>query len=179
MPAKLKVFAARLGFFDTVVAAPSQKAALEAWGVHQDLFKEGHAAVTADPAAQAALERPGVVLRRMAGSSGAYSETAEVDAAALPADSKPAKGARGKAGPPPASAKPRPPPDRTALTAAEKALAAAEADFQSGLADLEARRRALDEEEGTLRRYHDRRLRELETTLERARLAYRRAGGAA
>ncbi len=49
--AQLKVFAARLGFFETLVAAPSRKAALQAWGAHQDLFKDGTAAATADPAA--------------------------------------------------------------------------------------------------------------------------------
>ena len=32
MPRPLKVFRAHLGFYDTVVAVPSQKAAAEAWG---------------------------------------------------------------------------------------------------------------------------------------------------
>ena len=35
---KLKVSQAQFGFFDTVVAAPSQAAALRAWGVNQNLF---------------------------------------------------------------------------------------------------------------------------------------------
>ena len=48
---RLKVYRTELGFFDTVVAAPNQSAALEAWGVHQNLFAEHRAAVTADAAA--------------------------------------------------------------------------------------------------------------------------------
>lgn len=43
---RLKVFRAQMGFFDSVIAAPSQKAALEAWGARQDLFHEGFAAVS-------------------------------------------------------------------------------------------------------------------------------------
>ncbi len=43
MPARLKAFQAPLGFFDTVVAAPSQGAALKAWGSRQNLFRDGQA----------------------------------------------------------------------------------------------------------------------------------------
>lgn len=72
---RLKVFQARLGFFDAVIAAPSQKAALEAWGVSQDLFHEGLAALAREAGAvEAALARPGVVLRRAAGSRAPFSE---------------------------------------------------------------------------------------------------------
>src|SRR3954464_10059196 len=38
---KLKVFQASLGFYATVVAAPSQAAALRAWGIRQNLFGDG------------------------------------------------------------------------------------------------------------------------------------------
>lgn len=56
---KLKVFQAQFGFYDTVVAAPSQAAALRAWGTHQDLFASGAATVTTDEAAiAAALAHP-------------------------------------------------------------------------------------------------------------------------
>ncbi|HEY5072122.1 MAG TPA: hypothetical protein VII63_08830 [Caulobacteraceae bacterium] len=41
--ARLKVFTTRMGFFETVVAAPSQKAALAAWGTAQNLFADGAA----------------------------------------------------------------------------------------------------------------------------------------
>ena len=173
MPAKLKVFAARLGFFDTAVAAPSQKAALEAWGVHQDLFKDGSATQTDDPAAQAALDQPGVVLRRMAGSSGSYEVTPAISAEGLiPSAPKPA-GKRATASAP----KPKPPPDRSALTAAERALAELRGAQEAALADLEQRRKALERDAFELSTEHDRRLREAEAALRKAKSAYLKAGG--
>ena len=70
---KLKVFQARIGFYDTVVAAPSQAAALRAWGVRQNLFTEGRAGQSEDAGArEAALARPGTPLRRPIGSNGAF-----------------------------------------------------------------------------------------------------------
>src|ERR1051325_950041 len=75
MPARLKVFQAHLGFFDTVVAAPSRAAALKAWGSRQDLFRDGQAKPASDPdAIAAALAKPGLVLRRPVGSNVAFSE---------------------------------------------------------------------------------------------------------
>lgn len=72
---KLKVFQSHLGFYDTIVAAASQKAALEAWGSHRNLFQEGFAALATDKTAvEMALANPGVVLRRPAGSKEAFSE---------------------------------------------------------------------------------------------------------
>jgi hypothetical protein len=174
LPARLKVFAARMGFFDTIVAAPSQKAALTAWGVHQDLFKDGAAAPTADPAAMVALEHPGVVLRRMAGSADAYTETAAVDAAALPSPAK--SKAKASAG---AQPKPKPPPDRSALDAAERALGEAEGSFEAQVADIATRRLALEAEEAALQQRHEHRRAELENQRRRAEQAYRRAGGVA
>jgi hypothetical protein len=173
LAARLKVFAARLGFFDTVVAAPSQKAALEAWGVHQDLFKDGGAAVTQDPAAQVALDHPGVVLRRMAGSADPYAEAATIRAEGLvPAGpGKPKRAGKTAAPAPP------PPPDRSALTAAEKDLSAAEAEHRREAADLDARRRALDDEAAEMERRQSRQRRDLEAALAKAQAAFRRAGG--
>lgn len=46
-----KVFRARIGFKDWVVATTSQKAALAAWKVSQNLFRSGDAEQTDDPAA--------------------------------------------------------------------------------------------------------------------------------
>ncbi|HEY9219348.1 MAG TPA: hypothetical protein VIO94_14970, partial [Phenylobacterium sp.] len=69
MAARLKVFVTSDGLTDYVVAASSKPKALAAWGVHQDLFKTGAAKETDDPALiAAALEQPGQVLRRPAGS---------------------------------------------------------------------------------------------------------------
>ena len=82
---KLKAFQAHLGFFDTVVAAPSQKAALQAWGSRQDLFRDGSAKPAADPdAIAAALAHPGVVLKRLAGSKDPFSEQPALAKAARP-----------------------------------------------------------------------------------------------
>ncbi len=83
MPRPLKVFRAHLGFYDTVVAVPSQKAAAEAWGAGAHEFAQGFASVTHDAqAVEAALAQPGVVLRRPAGSKGMFK--AEPDAPATP-----------------------------------------------------------------------------------------------
>jgi|HubBroStandDraft_5_1064220.scaffolds.fasta_scaffold07841_6 colicin import membrane protein len=73
MARRLKVFRAHLGFYDTIVAAPSQKAALEAWGAGPSEFHQGFAAETEEPGLVAtALEKPGVVLRRQFGTKGAF-----------------------------------------------------------------------------------------------------------
>ena len=70
-----KVYEAHLGFYDTIVAAFSQKSALAAWGSSTDLFRMGIARTTTDPEkVKAALARPGLVLRRPAGSDIAFSE---------------------------------------------------------------------------------------------------------
>ena len=75
---RLKVFQAHMGFYDTVVAASSQKAALEAWGAGQGEFAKGFAKVTTDPAAvKSALARPGEVLRRPFGSKGEFKREAD------------------------------------------------------------------------------------------------------
>jgi colicin import membrane protein len=77
--AKLKTYVTSLGFFDLAIAAPSMKAALQAWGSDTNLFHQGFAKETDDPAIVAAtLTKPGVVLRRPVGSDGAFSEHAEL-----------------------------------------------------------------------------------------------------
>lgn len=171
--AKLKLFTARLGFFDTVVAAPSRKAALAAWGVHQDLFKLGGAEETDDPAAQVALDRPGVVLRRPAGSGEPYAE----DAAPKLAVPKGKPAARRKAAPP--APPPKPKPDRAPLDAAERALTAAEAKWAEAAAAFAAEREALDAREMEARAAAEVERRRLAAAVEKARAAFKQAGGEA
>jgi len=66
---RLKVFRDHIGFHDTIVAAPSRKAALEAWGAKPSEFAHGFATLTNDKdAVAAALAHPGQVLRRPFGS---------------------------------------------------------------------------------------------------------------
>jgi hypothetical protein len=68
MAPRLKVFVTSDGLTDYAVAATSRTKALAAWGVRQDVFKEGLAHETDDPALVAlAQARPGEVVRRPAG----------------------------------------------------------------------------------------------------------------
>jgi hypothetical protein len=79
MPRKLKTYQTSLGFFELAIAAPSMKAALEAWGSKSNLFHQGFAKEVQDPAIVAAtMAKPGVVLRRGVGSNDAYKENAEL-----------------------------------------------------------------------------------------------------
>jgi hypothetical protein len=79
MPRNLKAYQTSLGFYDLAVAAPSMKAALEAWGAGSNLFHQGAANETDDPDVVAAtLSKPGIVLKRPAGSSGRFAERSEL-----------------------------------------------------------------------------------------------------
>jgi hypothetical protein len=173
---RLKVFQAQFGFFDAVVAAPSQAAALRAWGTHQNLFANGQASVATDAAAvKAALAHPGETLRRAVGSSDAFA----LHPASLP---KPPKAAKRTEAPKP-KAKPqrqtpsRPLPDRSKLDAAEAALRkvddrrkAEEAALEREADGLEARRTKAQQA------YVDAR-KAASAAVVAARTAYRDAGG--
>ena len=79
MARKLKTYQTSVGFFDLAVAAPSMKAALEAWGADSNLFHQGAAKQSEDPDVIAAtMATPGVVLKRPVGSSGSFKEQAEL-----------------------------------------------------------------------------------------------------
>jgi colicin import membrane protein len=79
MARKLKTFQTSLGFYDLAIAAPSMKAALEAWGAGSNLFHQGAAKETDDPEVVAATtSKPGVVLKRPAGSNGRFAEHADL-----------------------------------------------------------------------------------------------------
>src|SRR3989440_4491196 len=81
MARKLKTYETSLGFFDQAIAAPSMKAALEAWGADSNLFHQGAAKEIHDPDVIAAtMAMPGVVLRRPVGSHGSFNEHAELPA---------------------------------------------------------------------------------------------------
>lgn len=85
MARKLKTYQTSVGFYDMAVAAPTMKAALQAWGSDRNLFHDGLARETDDAAIVAAtMAKPGIVLRRPVGSTGAFAEQASV-AKALPA----------------------------------------------------------------------------------------------
>src|SRR5215207_2156951 len=79
MAKKLKTYQTSLGFFDQAIAAPSMKAALEAWGADSNLFHQGAAKESHDPDVIAAtLAKPGVVLRRPVGTDRPFREHAEL-----------------------------------------------------------------------------------------------------
>lgn len=172
---KLKVFQAQFGFYDTVVAAPSQAAALRAWGVNQNLFASGEATIATDEAAiAAAIAHPETLLRRAVGSSDAFAvePTSLPDVPAAPKRVMPKAAAKAK---PAAPAKP--PADRSKLDAAEKALGALdedrkreEADFRREAEDLETRRMAAQSAYVEARKAAT-------TKVVEARTAYRKAGG--
>jgi hypothetical protein len=119
MARKLKTYQTSLGFFDLAMAAPSMKAALEAWGADSNLFHQGAAKESHDRDVIAAtMAKPGVVLRRPVGSNGSFSEHAE-----LPTDlggAGPTKVARKSKGP-----KAKKPSSRPLDKAAERKAAAA------------------------------------------------------
>jgi len=82
MAPRLKVFVTSDGLTDYVVAASSRAKALAAWGIRQDVFKEGQARETSDKAlVKAALAQPGEVLRRPAGSRGTLAKLKPAKAA--------------------------------------------------------------------------------------------------
>src|SRR5947207_7111174 len=79
MARKLKTYQTSIGFFDQAIAAPSMKAALEAWGTKTNLFHQGVAKEVDDPEVIAAtMRKPGVILRRPVGSNGPFKEHAEL-----------------------------------------------------------------------------------------------------
>lgn len=85
MPRPLKVFKTHIGFYDLIVAAPSMKAAAEAWHASPRLFAQGFAAPTKDnDAVTAALAQPGVVLKRPHGKTGGYKAAPDAPAAPKP-----------------------------------------------------------------------------------------------
>lgn len=178
---KLKVFQAQFGFFDTVVAAPSQAAALRAWGIRQNLFASGEATITTDEAAiAAAVAHPEVPLRRAVGTSDPFA----LEPASLPkvpdAPKRAAKRqskAPAQLATPPTDPTPRPPADRSALDAAEAELRRIdddrkreEARFRREAEDLERRRMAAQEAYVAARKAAT-------AKIVAARTAYRAAGG--
>jgi colicin import membrane protein len=83
MPRKLKVYQTSQGFYDLALAAPSMKAALEAWGASSNLFHQGFAKESDDSdVIAAAMANPGIVLKRPVGSNKPFREDADLPTAA-------------------------------------------------------------------------------------------------
>lgn len=180
-PKTLKVFRTPIGFHDAYVAAPSQKAALEAWGADSNLFAQGIAEAVTDPALmEAALARPGEVVRVARGSTAEHVR-------ALGAVDKPRPRARaandeGKAKPAssagrtrPPAAKKRPRPSRESLEKAEAALARVEDEHRAALAAIREEQEALEQRRHAIEQQYRSASAKLNAQVDAARAAYRKA----
>jgi hypothetical protein len=165
-PKKLKVYRTAAGFHDAYVAAPSQKAALEAWGSDHNLFARGVAEIVTDEKLTAEpLANPGQVIKKLRG-------TADEQMAALPEWKPSAKATTEKSAP----MKPRVPrPSRRELDEDEQALAdmeerhRREADaLAEELAKLERQRRIMEKKQDAERE-------KLEAARDRSKATYDRA----
>lgn len=134
MARKLKTYITNLGFFELALAAPSMKAALDAWGMGHNAFHQGFAKETHDPKiVAAAMARPGVVLRRPVGTKGAFAENAALPKqlwSVTPPKPEPAKAKTKPKAQKPKAHKPKKPKskkeekaDRAAILSFEKAKA--------------------------------------------------------
>lgn len=171
---KLKVFRTPIGFHDAYVAAPSQKAALEAWGADSNLFAQGIAEQVDDPKLmEEPLANPGEVIKRLRGS-----EDEHVAALGKRASTSPRSPAADRPLPREERVKkaPKPPkPNRDELDAAEDALEVAEKKQRKALRKLDERMQALERELRELKRSHEKERDKLSEKRDRARAAYDRA----
>lgn len=205
-PRAPRVYSADIdGVHEWIVAAANQRAALDALGVHQDLFAQDRAKVEKDPLkVEAAREQPGVALRRAKGSrddfvpvsadgGGAWEaalqaapalkravKTKPPHKATTPPPARAASAVASKAQP--SKPAPRAPPklarpDRTPVREAEAALKAFEREAARTLSALDDERAALERRERQARLRIDRQREALTRVLNRARSAYEAAGG--
>lgn len=193
MPRKLKVYRTPIGFHDAYVAAPSQKAALEAWGSDADLLARGIAEIVTDEAlTREPLKKPGTVIRRLRGTNEEQMAAAEASPrrtrphakseaprrgrpapSAKPARQKPKPKPHPTKAEAPAPAKPKKPlPSRAALDAAEQAVERAAADHAEAVADLLRREDALRQERRALEKDHEAEMAKLEALARKARERY-------
>ena len=174
MAKKLKVFRTPIGFHDAYVAAPSQKAALEAWGADSNLFAQGIAEqVTDEKLMEAALADPGKVIKKVRGSADEH--FAELERAA-PRKKKAAKAPKGGGEVVPIKPKkPRPKPKRDALDAAEAALAKAEKKQRKKMEELDRELQALEKKRRELQRKQESDRDALVEKRDRARADYQKA----
>jgi hypothetical protein len=169
VPRKLKVFRTPTGFHDAYVAAPSRKAALEAWGAEADLFARGSAEQVTDARLTAEpLARPGEVIRVSRGDLAAQLK-------ALGPKKRPVASKKHAARPERQPAKPKPPPRRDKVDQAEAALEQARRKQAGERAGLEKQRDAIERKLDALDARHDKETARLEERFDRVRAAYRAA----
>jgi flagellar motility protein MotE (MotC chaperone) len=172
---KLKVFRTPIGFHDAYVAAPSRKAALEAWGADSNIFAQGIAEEVTDPKLmEEPLARPGKVIRRARGS--ADDHFAELERSA-PKRKKAAHGDEDGEGAvaPKRRSTPGPKPSREELDAADEALEKAEKKQRRKLGEIDEKMRELERRRRQLQRKHEEERDVLARRRDEARSGYDRA----
>lgn len=171
---KLKVFRTPIGFHDAIVAAPSQKAALEAWGADSNLFAQGVAERVEEPELQqAALAQPGEVIRILRGSK----EEQVAALAKMPARKKSNARVESPSSRQAATApKPKRPakPSRAAVADAEEAIDALDKQQHRELAAIDQQITALQRERRDAERRHSRARGEMEARLKETQDRYER-----
>lgn len=168
MPRALKVYRTAIGFHDAYVAAPSQKAALEAWGADANLFARGVAELVSDPKLIAEpLANPGKVIKRARGSMAEH-------LAALPDDDE-AEGRPASRRPARKAGKPKVRPDRRPLEQAEEALTRLEEEQAAARQELARREAALKRERQALEKRHATERKRLEQTRDDEQARYEKA----
>jgi hypothetical protein len=179
MPRKLKVFRTPIGFHDAYVAAPTKKAAMEAWGTDRNLFARGdaeevtEAALTAEP-----LASPGKVIKRLRGTAAEQIAALGKDEPrkAVPrgggAEQKTAGGRPSPRRPARPAAKPKPRPSRGELDEAEGELSSAEARHAAELKEIARKEAELARERKALQRAQAEEISRLERRRDKARAAY-------
>ena len=167
---KLKVFVTPIGFHDAYVAAPSQKAALEAWGADSNIFAQGIAEQVTDPELmEEPLANPGKVIKRVRGSADEH--FAELDRAAPRKKAAKESGKVVQLKP----KKPKPKPSRDELEAAEEALEKAERKQRKKLREIDQELQALERKRRGLQRKIEAERDKLAEKAEQARANYERA----
>ena len=173
MPRKLKVFRTPIGFDDAYVAAPSMKAALEAWGSTANLFTRGVAEQVTDPRLIAEpLKHPGQVIRVSRGDLKAQLKALGPRKARAggPAKRKPQAET-----PAPKPVKQKAPPRRDSVDKAEAALGVLRAVQVKEQAALEKQIEALETKLDALKKRQAKSVARAEARLARAQADYRDA----
>ena len=177
---RMKVFRTAIGFHDAYVAAPSQKAALEAWGADSNIFAQGIAEqVDGDSApAKQALAEPGTVVKALRGSAEEHVKAlgkAVAKRAKGATDSPSPRSRKGASRPLPLAGVREKKPSRAALDKAEAALEERERKHRAKLLKLEAEAEALRRQRRELERDHARERQALKETLRDEESRYDRA----
>jgi hypothetical protein len=168
MARALKTYTAEIdGLHQWIVAAANQRAALDAFGLHQNLFAQGLAAETKEPElVEAAAGAKGQPLRRLKSGKGGF-EAVESDVSDWSNALDAAK----------AKPKARKAPSRAALDRARKALAQIETDGAEELETLEAERDAVEARLTAARNRLEKQTDKARAAVETAEAAWRKAGG--